>query len=134
MGSLWVAGPTTATLPPCGKSMDGWSGYPPAPFPYPSFPAFSKLGIPNSQTVPRNPATSPRDATPPTPRESDETPGTSSSLHRNRSQDAQDDEDSIHLLDEAEALELVEFDPSVEPKDTWNPPSSMVNFLEKHFN
>ena len=40
----------------------------------------------------------------------------------------------IHLLDEAEALELVEFDPSVEPKDTWNPPLSMVNFLEKHFN
>ena len=106
----------------------------PRHFPIPVSPPFPNWGFPNSQTVPRNPATSPRDATPPTPRESDETPGTSSSLHRNRSQDAQDDEDSIHLLDEAEALELVEFDPSVEPKDTWNPPSSMVNFLEKHFN
>ena len=29
------------------------------------------------------------------------------------------EEDAIDLLDEAEALELVEFDPSVEPKDSW---------------
>ena len=122
---------------PCGKSMGGWSGYPPAafwPFPYPSFPPFPNWGFPNSQPLPRNHTTSPRETTMPTPRESDESPGTSSSLCRKRPQDAQDDEDSIHLLDEAEALELVEFDPSVEPKDTWNPPSSMVNFLEKHFN
>ena len=31
-------------------------------------------------------------------------------------------------------LELVEFDPSVEPKDSWKPPTSMSSFLEKHFN
>ena len=68
------------------------------------------------------------------PLESDVTPGTSSSLNYKIPQDAQDDEDSIHLLDEAEALELVEFDPSIQPYDTWNPPPAMVNFLEKHFN
>ena len=37
-------------------------------------------------------------------------------------------------IDESEALELVEFDPSVYPKDSWEAPKSMTNFLEKHFN
>ena len=30
------------------------------------------------------------------------------------------DEDVVDLLDEAEALELIEFDPKVDPKDTWH--------------
>ena len=42
-----------------------------------------------------------------------------------------DVEDVIDLLDESEALE---FDPSVSPKDSWEPPRSMVSFLKKHFN
>ena len=45
-----------------------------------------------------------------------------------------DVEDAIDLLDESEALEMVEFDPSISPKDSWEPPKSMVSFLEKHFN
>ena len=50
------------------------------------------------------------------------------------SQDDPNEEDSVQLLDEAEALELVEFDPSIDPKDTWEPPSAMASFLQKHFN
>ena len=45
-----------------------------------------------------------------------------------------EDLDSIQLLDESEALELVEFDPSVEQKGAWVPPQVIVTFLEKHFN
>ena len=42
----------------------------------------------------------------------------------------------VNLLDEAEALELVEFDPTVTPKSTcmWEPQKPIVSFLEKHFN
>ena len=45
-----------------------------------------------------------------------------------------DDEDVINLLDESEALELVEFDPSVNPKDSWEPSKAISAFLDKHFN
>ena len=45
-----------------------------------------------------------------------------------------DSEDAIQLLDEAEALERVEFDPGVDSKDAWDPPKPMTSFLEKHFN
>ena len=44
------------------------------------------------------------------------------------------DEDVVDLLDEAEALELVEFDPKVDPKDTWKAPQVIATFLERHFN
>ena len=40
----------------------------------------------------------------------------------------------MRLLDDTEALELIEFDPRVEPKDTWTPSLVMANFLQKHFN
>lgn len=43
-------------------------------------------------------------------------------------------EDVVDLLDETEALELVEFDPKVNPKDTWEPPQAIATFLERHFN
>ena len=44
------------------------------------------------------------------------------------------DEDVVDLLDEAEALELVEFDPKVDPKDTWRAPQVTATFLERYFN
>lgn len=44
------------------------------------------------------------------------------------------EDDVINLLDESEALELVEFDPSVNPKDSWEPPKPIASFLDKHFN
>ena len=47
---------------------------------------------------------------------------------------AGEDEDVIDLLEESEALEMVEFDPSVSPKDSWEPPKAMADFLGKHFN
>ena len=44
------------------------------------------------------------------------------------------EEDIINLLDEKEALELAEFNPTVETLSTWDPTKGMLNFLEKHFN
>ena len=41
-----------------------------------------------------------------------------------------DVEDTIDLLDESEALEMGKFDPSVSPKDSWEPPRSMVSFTD----
>lgn len=40
--------------------------------------------------------------------------------------------DQVNLLTESEALDLVEFDPSVEPEDAWQPPKQMDSFLESH--
>lgn len=57
-----------------------------------------------------------------------------SSPHHKQSEKVLEDEDSIQLLDESEALELVGYDPNIEPKNIWDPPSSMVCFLETHFN
>ena len=42
--------------------------------------------------------------------------------------------DVVNLLDGAKALELVEFGPTVTPKNTWEPQKPIVSFLEKHFN
>lgn len=52
---------------------------------------------------------------------------------KKRMRDDQED-DYVDLLSNAEALELVEFDPAVDPKDSWVPPKLMVDFLTKHFN
>jgi len=65
---------------------------------------------------------------------STERPSMSGSSNLKRSLETQGDEDMVDLLDESEALEMIEFDPSVEPLDTWQPPTSISNFLEKHFN
>ena len=57
------------------------------------------------------------------------------SRKRARSYTDDEGEDVIDLLpDEAEALQIVEFDPSVQPKDSWQPPKSMEAFLTKYFN
>ena len=42
-----------------------------------------------------------------------------------------EEEDIVELLDEKEALEFVEFDPSVHAKDTWKPPKSITAFLNR---
>lgn len=128
----WGSGHSHST--PSGKSMGGWGGYPSVPFwpfPYPGFPPFPNWGFPGSQAAPRNPP--PAQEGPP-PLEVDTNSCISSPLLRKRLQEVEDDEDSVQLLDDAEALELVEFDPSVEPKDSWSPPQAMLSFLEKHFN
>ena len=66
-------------------------------------------------------------------RESATAPSTSTPTLAEHSDD-QNEEDRLELLSEAEALEFVEFNPSVEPEDTWQPPKQMESFLEKHFN
>ena len=48
--------------------------------------------------------------------------------------DNHQDEDVVDLLDDNEALELMEFDPSVDAPTTWTPLEAMTSFLEKHFN
>ena len=52
----------------------------------------------------------------------------------NQEENLQDNEDTIDLLEDAEALELVEFDPSVAPKNSWEAPKAITEFLNKHFN
>jgi len=44
------------------------------------------------------------------------------------------EEDVVDLLDDNEALELVEYDPSVSTPTTWTPSKAMISFLKKHFN
>ena len=44
------------------------------------------------------------------------------------------DLETVRLLDAAEALELVEFDPSINDTGEWEAPKSMSAFLQKHFN
>ena len=67
-------------------------------------------------------------------------PGPSRTSKRPRTEEPDDNDtddqesDVVTLLDEAEALELVEFDPAVTPKNSWKPPKPIVTFLEKHFN
>jgi len=43
------------------------------------------------------------------------------------------EEDVIDLLDDAEALELVQFNPSVQDESTWEAGDTINTFLEKHF-
>ena len=52
----------------------------------------------------------------------------------NQEENLQDNEDTINLLEDAEALELVEFDPSFAPKNSWEAPKAFTEFLNKHFN
>ena len=106
--------------------------------PVPGFPAIPiRMGISQPAGATRD-SPPPRESTP-VPPERITNPATSSSFpHGKRPQETsqveEDDEDSVQLLDDAEALELIEFDPSVEPKDTWSPPPAMAGFLERHFN
>ena len=60
-----------------------------------------------------------------------EEPGPSNKRPRHEEREV---DDTINLLDDAEALELVEFDPKVKPTGTWEPPKTIRNFLERHFN
>ena len=44
------------------------------------------------------------------------------------------EEDVVDLLDDNEALELVEYDPSVSTPTTWTPSEVIISFLKKLFN
>ena len=117
-------------LTPSGMSAGSWNvppffGWPPTPWmaPYagfpqaPNYPPFSPYGGQESTNDP-GPSTSKR-ATEPEPEEV---------LEKGS------EEDLVELLDDSEALELVEFDPSVDSKDAWTPSHAISSFLGKHFN
>ena len=122
----------------------GWS-YPPAPFwafplhvepyGYSPFPDWGRMELGLVSTVPQvYPQTRASCSAARSPgkrleiAQDAETPCCSHSLLSGR--DAAE-EDTIQFLD---ALELVEFDPSVDPKNAWDPPEAMTNILQKHFN
>lgn len=131
-------------LTPSGMSRGSWPSYPPAPFwpgPFPSFPVAGAGGPPPAWWEGRGDEG--RWARAHAHSSSGE--GSSSSDCRRDSEggnpkrarmmeDEQSEEDVMEFLDDNEALELVEFDPSVEPTDTWEPPPAMSKFLDKHFN
>ena len=44
------------------------------------------------------------------------------------------EEDLVELLSDSEAREFKEFNPLIEPENTWEPSTAMKSFLEHHFN
>jgi len=59
-------------------------------------------------------------------------PGSSCTQDQDKEGD-DNEEDVIDLLDDSEALELVQFDPSVQDESTWEAGDTIHTFLEKHF-
>ena len=57
-----------------------------------------------------------------------------SSRGQDQEEGEEEDEDRLDLLDEEEALELVQFEPAVDEKDTWNACDTINNFTKKAFN
>ena len=114
------SGTTTGGWPPYQLTPPSWPGFFP-PFPY-------GLAAPRARLMPtwregRGPEIQwaglhykPDDAEE-TGSSHTEEPGPSSKRPR-----LEEEEDLITLLDESEALELVEFDPKVKPAGTWEPP------------
>ena len=116
------AGVGTADLTPSGKSV-GSGGMPPfwplgpffppqlAPWPLPGWPSQMPMG---------------NVAAPETNKEDPKVPNNGASTSN---------EDEIVIqLDDTEAQEFSEFDPTIPPEGTWDPPGSMTAFLDKHFN
>jgi len=48
--------------------------------------------------------------------------------------DLEAESNMIELLDDKEAKKFEDFDPKLKDQEVWQPPQSMMNFLEKHFN
>lgn len=129
------AGSVGGQPPPRGGPPFWWPPVPHAPAPYGSFSPpgdssttpwpFPWFGPYPSQNLPLHKQASAPAAS------GSETPASCSSVSPS---EEQDEEDRVDLLSESEALELVEFNPEVEPEDAWTPPSQMDSFFEKHFN
>ena len=116
---------------PSGTSAGGWPSYPPVPYwpnLYPPFP----MGPAAGQHVPTygdgRGARGRWAGMETTLDENEEESGPSTRVSDG------EDEDAIDLLSESEALQLVEFDPKVKPADTWDPPQTIIKFLDRHFN
>ena len=111
----------------------GW--WPPAPptMPYPPYhSAHAQWGWHRQENYDSQSMASSSRSISPTPAHDH---GSGKGKKRMRTEESEEqEEDAISLLGEAEAIELVEFDPSVDPKDSWKPPKAMDDFLTKHFN
>ena len=123
----------STTPTPSGKARGEWS-WPPVP----SMPFFwppAAPGYPPSFYSARPPPPPPgahAQGVGPGPSWAAEEP--SASEDRQPGEQEAEEGEVLELLDEAEALELVEFDPSVDPKESWDPPKIIERFIEKHFN
>ena len=91
---------------PSGTTTGGWPPYPLTPLSWPGWPGFSRLFLMGRLRHMRSLC-----------------PRGGKGVDRKASGRG-----------ESEALELVEFDPKVKPAGTWEPPQTIRNFLEKHFN
>ena len=129
-------------LTPSGMSVGGWSPYPPAPYwpgPFPPFPnagavyPFPAWGGGRGQEG-RWVGGCSEESTSSTLTEAEREPEAGSSRKRAREEDESENEDMVDLLGDEEALEFVEFDPKVDPTNSWKTPQSMKKFLDKHFN
>lgn len=105
-----------------------WPTFPPQ-YTFAPFPASSFWGpVPPSPwgMTPSNPQTFPGSAW------MSGQPGSSCTQDQEVEGD-DNEEDVIHLLDDAEALELVQYDPSVQDETAWEANETINAFLEKHF-
>ena len=105
-----------------------WPAFP-LQYPFAPFPASPFWGpVPPSPwgTSTSNPHTSPGSAW------TSGQPGSSCTQGQEAGGDDHE-EDVIDLLDDAEALELVQYDPSVQDENAWEASETINTFLEKHF-
>ena len=107
-------------LTPGGKTIGGGGCLPPVWCPFPMFPPW----IPGS-------APGPSSSTGEQPQGSSQEAMEDSAVADGESYS---EEDVVEPLDDAEALEFVEFDPTVDFPSAWVPSAAMVSFIEKHFN
>ena len=124
---------------PSGTNMGGWPPYPLGPpYGWPGlFPPYHYgSAVPRAQLMPstwkegRGPEGQRAGFRPEPDARAEDEPGPSTKRLRLEEEET----DTISLLDEAEALELIEFDPQVKPAGTWEPPKTIRTFLERHFN
>ena len=119
-------GDGAASLTPSGMAVGGGLAPPPwfgAPFIVPPFSPWPYPGMVAS--IPAAPDKGP-------------TAAKSDTSSRSVADSESAKEDVVEPLSDTEAREFDEyyedFDPSTEPDDSWDPPSAMSSFLERHFN
>lgn len=131
-------GITNQHLTPSGKYAGGWAMPPPffAGWPWMGMAPFS--GAPQTTNCAPTPGSGGQGQSVSSSISSN--PGPSASISSNpgpsglatqtvESEEESENEDVVQLLDRAEALELVEFDPTVDPKDSWKPSQMILSFL-----
>ena len=127
VGSRDEGNPFPNIVPPGGPG--AWPTFP-VQYPFAPFPASPFWGpVPSSPWVTgaSNPQPSHGSAC------TSGQPGSSCTQGQEKKAEENEDEDVIDLLDESEALELVQFNPSVPEENAWEAGETINAFLEKHF-